>query len=605
MVTSSNILDLLNYGEHLTLECKKATNKIPDSIWETYSAFANTVGGTILLGVEEHKREPDFKKRFVIADIENPQARLKEFWDTINNNSKVNLNILRNADVGTCEIDGKTIIWIEVPQADYTQRPIFINNNPLSGTYKRNHEGDYHCKEPEIRAMYRDSSDDGNDGGLLEGYTMDDIDAETLNAYRNRFATLNRDHVWNKVDDKAFLINLGGYIIDRKTKAEGLTPAGLLMFGRGLAVRERFANIRMDYIDKTGITGDMRWSDRLTYDGMWENNLCNFLWMVVPKLTKDIKRPFKLEGMTRIDDTPVHKAIREGVVNMMIHSDYMISGVLKIVKEDKGFLFSNPGSLKLPIRRIYEGGNSKARNPRIQTMLRMIGYGDNAGSGFPAILDAWRGEKWREPNLYEDAELQQVDLKLFTIALMPEECTLFLTKLLGESAYHRLTSEEQIILGTAFLEQSVSNQRLQQMLEMHPTDIGKVLSGLVEKNMLISSYKGRWTTYTINKDYKKDNEQSELLDTHATEFKNETDQKIYDYIRENGSITSKQVIANTKIGSRQGALAALNRLISKGLVVKLGTGHTIHYSLRTTADTTAESTVESTVESTAETTKFA
>lgn len=67
---------------------------------------------------------------------------------------------------------------------------------------------------------------------------------------------------------------------------------------------------------------------------------------------------------------------RSFMVNMMIHSDYMITGVLKIVKEEKGFLFSNPGSLKLPIRRIYEGGNSKARNPRIQTMLRMIGYGD-------------------------------------------------------------------------------------------------------------------------------------------------------------------------------------------------------------------------------------
>lgn len=581
MVTPERLPDLLKYGEHLTLECKKAESTLPNAVWETYSAFANTAGGTILFGIEERRKEKDPAKRFSIVNIDNPQARIKEFWDTINNSNKVNINILRDADVGTCVIEGKTIIWIEVPQADYTQKPVYINGNPISGTYKRNHEGDYHCKEAEVRAMFRDSSDDGIDGGLLDGYTMDDIDPETLRAYRIRFATWNPDHVWNKDDDKTFLKNLGGYVIDRRTKAEGLTPAGLLMFGKGLPVRERFDNIRMDYFDRTGIIGDSRWSDRLTYDGTWENNLCNFLWMVAPKLTRDVKRPFRLEGMTRIDDTPVHKAIREGMINMLIHSDYMITGVLKVEKEERGFSFSNPGSLKLPIRRIYEGGNSKARNPRIQTMLRMIGYGDNAGSGFPTILDAWRGEKWREPDLYDDPELQQVELKLYTIALMPEECTEYLVRLIGEQTYKHLSSEEQIILGTAYLEGTVSNMRLQQMFDLHPTDIGRILGGLVDKEMLVSDWKGRWTTYTINKEYKQECEQLDMADIEIVEarFKNEADRLIYNYIRENGLITTAQVLAITKIKSKQGASVALNRLIKRGLVKKVGASHGTHYVL--------------------------
>lgn len=581
MVTPELLPDLLHYGERLTLECKKAEGGVPRSLWETYSAFANTLGGTILLGIDENLKEKDPAKRFTITGIENPKARLKEFWDAINSTEKVNINLLTDANVGTCEMDGRIVIWIEVPQADYTQKPVYINNNPISGTFKRNNEGDYHCKESEVKAMYRDSSDDGNDGSLLEGYTMDDIDPETLKAYRIRFSTWNPDHVWNKADDKTFLQNMGGYVVDRRTKMEGLTPAGLLMFGKGLPVRERFDNIRMDYLDKTNLEGDMRWSDRLTYDGMWENNLCNFLWMVLPKLTRDIKRPFKLEGMTRVDDTPVHKAIRESMVNMLIHSDYMITGVLKAVKEENGFLFSNPGSLKLPIRRIYEGGSSKARNPRIQNMLRMIGYGDNVGSGFPTILDAWKGEKWRQPDLYEDDELQQVELKLFTIALMPEECTAYLTELLGERTYRRLSSEEQIIFGTAFLEQSVSNQRLQQMLDLHPTDIGKILSRLVEKGMLLSAWKGRWTTYTINKDYKKRPEQLDFSDFNEPEieFTNETDKQIYGYIKINGMITAKQVIDITRINTQQGASNALNRLIARGLIIKAGVGHHTHYVL--------------------------
>ena len=581
MVSPEILQDLLKYGEHLTLECKKAENKLPKSVWETYSAFANTVGGIILFGVEESRKEKDPAKRFSIVNIENAQERIKEFWDTINNPSKVNINILRDADVGTCTIEGKTIIWIEVPQADYTQKPVYINNNPISGCYKRNQEGDYHCKESEIKAMVRDSSDEGVDGNLLAGYTMEDIDSATLKAYRIRFATANPDHVWNKVDDKTFLKNLGGYVVDRRTKEEGLTPAGLLMFGKGLSIRERFDNIRMDYIDKTDISGDTRWNDRLTYDGMWENNLCNFLWMVIPKLTRDIKRPFKLDGMIRIDDTPVHKAIRESIINMLIHSDYMVTGVLKIVKDDHGFLFSNPGTLKLPVRRIYEGGNSKARNPKIQTMLRLIGYGDNVGSGFPTILDAWRGEKWREPDLHEDTELQQVDLKLYTISLMPEECTKYLIGLFGENTYRHLTSDEQIFLGTAFLEQSVSNQRLQQITILHPNDIGKILSGLVDKEMLVSNWKGRWTTYTININYKPKAEQLELSDVAINNitFKNDSDRIIYEYICANGLITTKQVLSITQIKTLQGAQTAINRLIDRKLVKKVGKSHNTHYIL--------------------------
>ena len=72
------------------------------------------------------------------------------------------------------------------------------------------------------------------------------------------------------------------------------------MFGKGLPVRERFDNLRMDYIDQTNLVGESRWSDRLTYDGTWENNLFNFFTRVIPKLTADLKRPFKLEGMERI-----------------------------------------------------------------------------------------------------------------------------------------------------------------------------------------------------------------------------------------------------------------------------------------------------------------
>ena len=226
--------------------------------------------------------------------------------------------------------------------------------------------------------------------------------------------------------------------------------AGLMMFGKGLPIRDRFDNIRMDYIDKTNLIGDSRWSDRLTYDGTWENNLFNFFTRVMPKLTTDLKRPFKLEGIERIDETSIHKAVREAMTNMIIHADLFITGVLKVEKHDKEFIFSNPGSLKLPIEDIMNGGNSKARNPRIQNMLRMIGYGDNIGSGYPTILKAWKDEHWRKPTLLDRTELRQVDLTMPMISLLPGSVLSEMKSYYGEEAYYTMTSEEQMFIFPCF-----------------------------------------------------------------------------------------------------------------------------------------------------------
>ena len=493
MASSINIEALLASGERINLECKKAQSNVPVDVWKTYSAFANTYGGTILLGIVEHLKEKDLQKRFQIVGVEDSRKIVTDFWNTINSN-KVNENILSDSDVEVINVDGKEVVCIHVPQADWSIKPIFLNNDIYKGTFRRNHEGDYHCKERQVKAMIRDSFEDGNDGILLEHYTMDDIDLDSLHRYRNLFRVWNTDHVWNEIDDKSFLRNLGGYIVNREEGKEGLSLAGLMMFGKGLPIRERFGNFRMDYLNFCNLIGEERYSDRLTYDGRWENNLYQFFSIVLPKMTFDLPRPFRMEGMQRVDDTPQHKAVREAFTNAIIHADLMMdAGILRIEKHDDKLCFRNPGLLRLPLEQIYEGGNSKARNPRIQNMLRMVGFGENIGSGFPQIIAAWKETKWGEPELKNKIELDEVELVL--PLGKKQSGTSFRSNSDRKDDRKELTERQEVIISLIKENDRITIDDMTEKIKVSEKTIRRELSILYEKGILIREggrKDGRW-----------------------------------------------------------------------------------------------------------------
>ena len=87
------IKEILLKGERVTLECKKAKSEMPKSIWQTFSAFANTIGGMILLVVDENMQEKDIQKRYQIIGVDEPRKIVTDFWNTLNSD-KVNENIL-------------------------------------------------------------------------------------------------------------------------------------------------------------------------------------------------------------------------------------------------------------------------------------------------------------------------------------------------------------------------------------------------------------------------------------------------------------------------------------------------------------------------------
>lgn len=157
----------------------------------------------------------------------------------------------------------------------------------------------------------------------------------------------------------------------------------------------------------------IRWTDRLqSSSGEWSGNLCDFYFRVYNKLQKDIKIPFETRGGDRIDDTPVHKAIREALANCLINADFFGKYGVVIKKEADTLTLENPGYIRVGKKQMLRGGLSDPRNKALMKMFNMINVGERAGSGVPNILQTWSNEEWIEPVIDEQFNPGRTILKL-------------------------------------------------------------------------------------------------------------------------------------------------------------------------------------------------
>lgn len=155
-------LDFLEeYQEDNRIEAKQATGGLPHSLWETYSAFANTLGGVILLGVVEAE-----DKSLHSVPLFDPQELIDEFWSMVNDPKVTSANILSPEDVQICRSGKNEIVVIFVPRANFRQRPVYIGEDPFSGSYYRCGEGDCRLPHREVEAMLRDRDDPAPLSGL-------------------------------------------------------------------------------------------------------------------------------------------------------------------------------------------------------------------------------------------------------------------------------------------------------------------------------------------------------------------------------------------------------------------------------------------------------
>ncbi|WP_233757250.1 RNA-binding domain-containing protein [Algoriphagus sp. AGSA1] len=481
--------------ENEEVEYKSAIDGFPSKeLWKTYSAFANTNSGIIILGVKEKKGV------LSIEGLEEEQIEQykNQFWNECNNPNAISRNLLRNEDVKVISFQEKSLLCFRIPFANRTERPVYLTRNPLGNTYKRNHEGDYRCTDEEVKRMLADSSGElKRDSLILEDFTVADFDQTSVKQFRQLFLSSKPNHPWHASEDLELFKKIGAYRVDRKSRTEGITLAGLLMFGKEDSIKEQTAlpNYFPDFRERLSSDEKIRWTDRISPDGTWESNLLQFYLKVWPKLSSTLPKPFRLENDKRVDETPTHIALREAFVNALVHTDYSLSGNIIVELDTEKFVFSNPGTLLVSIHQYYSGGISECRNPSLQQMFMLIGRAEKAGSGVDKIMSGWQESHWRKPFLELESQPDRIKLTLPMFNVIPDAILDELNSTIGDVS--QLTPDELTALSFCLIEESISNQRLQYVLNLHRSDITHLLKKLCLEDYLESDNNGRWTTYKI------------------------------------------------------------------------------------------------------------
>ena len=413
MIDIQVVYDLLGCGEDTVVEFKTSRGGFPYSFWSSFSAFANTNGGVIVLGVNEKN-----KKAFVDGLTKGQVTALKkQFWDNANNRNKVSTPLLKNEEAHIEEIPGEGWVLVcEVPRARYDQKPVYLDGQPYGNTYKRRHEGDYHCTDDEVRQMFADANlkQSSHDAHILKGYSMDDIDLGTLHKYRKAYDLRHENHPWSALSDMEFLKKVEAWRKDRESGEEGFTVAGIMMFGKTQSVTDQSCMpwFFPDYREHMGEMSGERWSDRIYPDGTWEVNVYQYFTRVFQKLSLLLPKPFHLadDGVTRMEFTPAHTAVREALANALIHAQHNSMGNVVVDSWHNKIVISNPGNMLVSVSEFYEGQHSVCRNPLLQKMFVFVGVGEKAGSGADVIVKGWEDRKWMKPEIRQCEEPDRVEM---------------------------------------------------------------------------------------------------------------------------------------------------------------------------------------------------
>lgn len=486
------LLDELNASDESSRIEAKRSREVGKSVMETVTAFANEPGlggGYLLLGVD-CKIDAKGDAVYWAEGLPDPDKSQKDLATQCSNM----LNVVIRPEMTLERIDGKTVLVVFVPEADVTQKPVYQKAIGLPGGARRRiGSTDQRCTDEDLWVLRGASQPvQGPDMSVIPDARLDDIDLQALVEYRRLRAVTNPQAEELTYSDQDMLEALGALRrVDGEFKP---TVAGIVLFGKPMALRRLFPALRIDYIRIVGT----QWVED-PENRFQSIDIRKPLMLALPQaeasIVDELPKGFRLpEGKLQSTQEPIlpRKVIREALANAVMHRNYHIHSPVQIIRYSNRIEIFNPGYSLKDMSDLGTPG-SRLRNPAIAAVLHEVNWAETKGSGIRTMRRLSGDAGLTLPEFVSDRQKNEFRVTLFLHNLLTEEDFKWLKALTADA----LSADEAKVLIYARETGAVDNTACRDFCGLDTLQASGVLRRLRDRNLLEKQGAGNRTHYLL------------------------------------------------------------------------------------------------------------
>ena len=492
MRTAHDLLTELNAADESPRIEAKRSREIGKSLMESVVAFVNEPGlggGHLLLGVDwrvDEKCDTQYWPEG-LADPDKIQKDLASQCASM-------LNVAIRPEMAVERLDGKTVLVVFVPEADVSQKPVYLKAIGLpKGAFRRIGSTDQRCTDEDLWVLRGASQPQfGPDMALVPDARMDDLDPQAITEYRRLRALANPQAEELGYDNPDMLEALSA--VRRVDNVLKPTVAGIVLFGKPMTLRRLFPALRIDYIRVVGT----QWVDD-PEQRFQSVDIRKPLMLALPvaeaSIVDELPKGFRLpEGELQSRQEPVlpRKVIREALANAVMHRSYQEHSPAQIIRYSNRIEILNPGYSLKDMASLGTPG-SRLRNPAIAAVLHELNWAETKGSGIRTMRRMAGEAGLPLPEFASDRQKNEFKVTLFLHHLLTEDDYAWLRALAGDG----LTGDEAKVLIYAREIGVVDNTACRDFSGLDTLQASSLLRRLRDRGLLEKQGAGSRTHYTL------------------------------------------------------------------------------------------------------------